>query len=302
MGCEFTRSAHVNHGAPGYVRAMLMPATAALRRGVLAVCVLHDVDLLPAPDGVVLTGATPVRVSWQECLQALDGADPEGDEGRHRLAAWLQARRCFASTGPAELSERIRPVGLPVGHVLHPGSGWSCRTVLGGAVELGLGVTGVDPARPGDIVVVAPGVWAAQGIDPMTFWPVADRYLAAMSHLAAERRLCSPTAPLRPMGDCDVITLLCDHQFRAALSSPSGGMITAGVPMRDRGWTELRRIDPAFLVAAAAATDPPRRGFPRPLLVTSEEVVMVAGGGQAARLVLLDDAPEQPWWRPVLYR
>jgi hypothetical protein len=281
---------------------MPVPSTAALRRGVLAACVLHDIDLLPIPEAVVLTGTVAVAVPWRECVQALDGADPESAEGSNRLAAWLRARRFLADVTPADLIERVKPVGLPVGHVLHPGPGWCRHAVLGGAVELGLGVTGLDPAHPDEIGIMPPGCWAAAGTDPMPLWPFAAGYLVAMAHLAADRRTRTPQVPLRPMGRCDVVTLLCHPAFRIALSGPAGGMVAAGVPMRDRGWTELRRIDPAFIVSAAAATEPQQRGFARPLLITAEEVVMVPEGGRAASLDLRDSSPEKVWDRSVRYR
>lgn len=281
---------------------MLAPGTAALRRGALAVCVLRDIDLIPVSDGVELTGEVPVRVSWDECLLALRGADPEGAEGRRRLAVWLLGRRLLGQPGPSGLADRIRPVGLPVGHLLHPGPAWAWHTVLGGAVELGLGLVALDPARPADVLVIDPQLWATAHVDAGSHWPAACSYLTAMALLAAERRKRLPAAPLRPMGDCDVVTLLCSAVLRSALTGPSGDMVAAGVPMRDRGWTELRRIDPAFVVAAAAATDPLQRGFPRPLLITAEEVVMVGQGGRPADLALRDGTSDQPWQRPVRYR
>ncbi|MEP6696950.1 MAG: hypothetical protein ABJA34_08745 [Pseudonocardiales bacterium] len=281
---------------------MAIPATPALRRGVLAVCVLHDVDLVPTPAGVELGGPTPVGVSWAECARALRGADPDGDEGRHLLAAWLRARRLIADHTSAGLAEQVRPLGLPVGHVFHPGPGWAHRRVLGGAAELGLGLIGLDPRqREREVTAVAPGVWAAAGIDRAGLWPAAAAYLSRMSRLAVERRLRCPSEPLRPMGDCDVVTLLCHRGLRVALCNPTG-MVAAGVPMRSRGWTELRQVDPAFIVAAAAATDPPQRGFPRPLLITADEIVMVAAGGRPGTLPALDAVAESPWLRPVRYR
>ncbi len=270
-------------------------------------CVLHDIDLLPLADGILLTGGTDLPVSWDECLRALRGADPESAIGTGRLTAWLQARRFLADTAPASVASRIRPVGLPVGHVSHPGPEWAWHSVLGGAVELGVGLLGPDLARPEGIVVVDPAVWLLHDFDALSHWPAARSYLTAMALLAADRRRHTPDVPLRPMGDCDVVTLLCSAVFRTALAGASGDMVTAGVPMRDRGWTELRRIDPAFTVSAAAATDPVRRGFTRPLLITADEVVMVAVGGRPADSALRDGVPGQHtgdrlWDRPVRYR
>ena len=108
---------------------------------------------------------------------------------------------------------------------------------------------------------------------------------------------------LRPIGDCDVVTLLASRTFRTALCAQDGtGMRAAAVPMRRRGWLDLSRIDPAFTVAAAAATDELARGFSRPLLVTVDEVTLSMVGGRPAEIVLRDAAIETPHLRPILFR
>jgi hypothetical protein len=105
------------------------------------------------------------------------------------------------------------------------------------------------------------------------------------------------------MGDCDVVTLLGSRRLRAPLTASGGGMRTAAVPMRDRGRLDLRRVDPAFALAAAAATPVDRRGFARPLLLTADEVAMARAGGRTAEEALHDPAPadEERWRRPVRY-
>ena len=68
--------------------------------------------------------------------------------------------------------------------------------------------------------------------------------------------------------------------------------------MRQRGWLDLGRIDPAFAAAAALATEPEERGFDCAVLVTAEEVVLVRTGGQAAAHALQDPpATLDPWQR-----
>jgi hypothetical protein len=125
-----------------------------------------------------------------------------------------------------------------------------------------------------------------------------------MGTLAAARWWREPEAPLRPMGDCDVVTLLGSAGLRRRLAASAGGLRTAAVPTRDRGWLDLRRLDPAFALAAAAATAVDRRGFPRPLLLTADEVVMAPPGGQPGQVALRDPTPrgEEHWRRPVRYR
>src|SRR6185295_6969656 len=108
---------------------------------------------------------------------------------------------------------------------------------------------------------------------------------------------------LRPIGDCDVVTLLGAQSLRAALCAQDGtGLRAAAVPMRTRGWLDLSRIDPAYTAAAAAATTELERGFPRPLLLTEEEVTLAVDGGRPAEIVLRDPAVQAPHLRPVLFR
>jgi hypothetical protein len=277
----------------------------ALKRCVLAVSVLLDVDAEPDDRGVVVRGVPEVHVSWKECRRALAGADPESDEGRRRLARWLLRRRWLADHTYDDLAERARPVGLPVDHVLHPGLDWVRSRVLGDSLDLGLGFVGIQPGQPDRVTLMPQTAIDAAGLADVAgaWWLRASNYLERMGAMAAERWFRDRTEVLRPMGDCDVVTLLGSWTFRAALAgSDAGGMRPMVVPMRTRGWTEIRRLDPAFGPAAAAATAAVDRGFPRPLLVTTDEVTMVRQGGCTA-LALSDPAPrEETWAQPVLYR
>jgi hypothetical protein len=276
------------------------PAPVALRRLALSVCVLDDIDMIPLDDGVMLTGAEPVEVTWREMRRALAGAELEGDIARLRIRAYLTGRRIAADCHEDELRVRARPVGLPVDHPLHPGLDWVRHRVLGGAIDLGFGFVGVG-ADPDEVVIIPQGGLDAAGIDPTPWWPVALGYLERIGAVAAERLAEIPM--LRPIGDCDVVTLLASRTFRTALCAQDGtGMRAAAVPMRRRGWLDLSRIDPAFTIAAAAATDESARGFSRPLLVTVEEVALSASGGRPAEIVLRDKAPVSQHLRPVLYR
>lgn len=269
----------------------------------LAVSVLYDVDVEISPLGFVLPGSPHVWISWAECRRALAGHDIE-TTGRRRLADWLQARRWAADRSPEQLQERLRPVGLPLEHALHPGLDWVRERVLGDALDLGLGAVDLDPADCERVVLLPTPVLDHAGLDQDGEWWRARQLLETLGRLAADRVRRDPKGQLRPMGDCDVVTLLGSSDLRRALSDRSGGMSSAAVPMRRRGWTDLSMIDPAFGPAAAAATAPEDRGFPRPLLLTAEEVTLVPEGGRPEQLVLRDRAPDfdDAWLRDVLYR
>lgn len=282
------------------------PTPLQLRRGALAVSVLNDVDVEPAPLGVCLPGVPSVWVSWGECRRALAGHHPESDAGRSRLAAWLLARRwaadAVAQGGRERLVLALRPVGLPVDHLLHPGLDWVRVRVMGDALDLGLGGAGLDPHDPDRVVLLPQPALDAAGIDPGVVWPAAQAELERLGAVAAGRVAADPKGQLRPLGDCDVVTLLGARSLRTALAAAAGGMAGVVAPMRRRGWTRMALVDPAFGPAAAAATGAVDRGFTRPLLVTADELAVVAEGGRPAELVLRDPAVDQGWDRDVLYR
>jgi hypothetical protein len=274
----------------------------ALRRCALAVSVLSDVDIEPADDGVRLPGLPEIFVSDVDLWRAVGGADADSDLARRRLTRWLRVRRAIAERSLDELAEIVRPVGLPVGHELHEGDSWVRQRVLGGCLDVGIGFVGLQRSEPDRVLVAPQSVLDATGIDPTPWWRGATEYLENMGALATSRWRRTPAAPLRPMGDCDVVTLLASEVFRGALCADAGGMRAVAVPVRHRGWLELSRIDPAFVQAAAALADDDERGFPRPVLLTVDEVVVALPGGKPAEIVLRDAASDgQRWLRDVLY-
>ena len=259
------------------------------------VCVLDGVDVQIGDDslGVSLAGVD-LTVTWDEVAGAVGAAPAESALARTRLLTWWRLRAGLAALpDPLDVA---RPVGLPVGHVLHPGPAWVRRSVLGGALDVGVGLLGLldDP----DEVVVPPlGLLAAAGMDDGGWWLPAARYLEEKGRVAGDRLHRDTSKPLRPIGDCDVVTLLASPSFRAAICDyDPQRMRSAAVPMRRRGWLDLGRVDPAFAVAAAAATDPVDRGFDRPVLVTCEEVTMVAPGGRPVAQALADPAASTNAW------
>ena len=271
--------------------------TVALRRTVLAVSVLDNVDLMPGDATVTLQGDhTDLALTWDEIALALGDSDPDSDAARRRLRMWVKLRVGLARL--ADPKAMARPVGLPTEHTLHPGRAWVRASVSGEALDLGLGLLGLL-GDPDQVVVAPPALLLAAGIDAGPWWPQLAYELEQTGRLAAERLLRDETSPLRPFGDLDVLTLLCSTAFRAAICDADPvGWRTAAVPMRTRGWLDLGRIDPAFAAAAALATEPDERGFDRAVLVTPEEVVMVGAGGRSARHALQDPpAGIDPWLR-----
>jgi hypothetical protein len=265
----------------------------AVRRCLLAVTVLHDLDLswadvrAPAvglPD-LQIDGPSPIRVSGEQLSLLFGADDPEGAATVGRVARWLLARREVDSLPAPLLFDLLRVVGLPVGHVLHPGSSWVRAQVPGGALTLGLGLLHEGPAElpVPPIPPLPPGVLEDAGVDVRAGWAAARQRLEELGALAAARRQRRPRDPIRPMAEADVVTLLGSSAFRTGLAESSNGLIGLIVPMRHRGWVSSSSIDPAFGPAAAAATAEDERGFSRPLLVTADEVVQVPAGGHPLR-------------------
>jgi hypothetical protein len=278
------------------------PEAAQLRQCALAVAVMHDIDVLPSPHGVVLPGKPDVSISWAECRRATAGAPPETEDGRLRLKQWLQLRRWLADTPLADLAERARPYGACVESPRHPGLDWVRRRVLGDTLDLGFGFVGIDPEQPDLVLPIPQQLLRAASVDPSAWWPTAVVYLERMGEMAADRMQRSPFAPLRPMGDCDVVTLLGSRILRQAIvADVPDGMRTVAVPMRTRGWLDLNRIDPAFSAAAARLTAAEDRGFDRPLMVTREEVVLARDQGDPVRAGLEDHVATVIDIRDVLY-
>ena len=174
--------------------------------------------------------------------------------------------------------------------------------MLGDALDLGFGFLGIDPADVDRVVPVPHELLRAAGVDPTPWWPTSVVYLERMGEMAAERMVRSPNAPLRPMGDCDVVTLLGSRTFRQAIvEGVFDGMRTVAVPMRSRGWLDLNRIDPAFSAAAARLTAIEDRGFDRPLLVTRDELALAREDGNVLRAATEDRIAPVIDLRDVLY-
>jgi len=267
---------------------MTYPGALPLRRAALAVSVLHDLDVDPMDEGVRLPGVPSLLVSWHELARAAGGLDPDEVTGRERIGQWLLHRRWIADHTAVDLAERARPVGIAVDSPLHPRLDWVQVRVMGDALDLGVGFLGLRPGVPDAVEVVEAGVLAATGLDASRWWPSCLAYLENMGALAVARWRREPNAPLRPMGDCDVVTLLGSRALRGAFVEDVGGMRAVAAPMRTRGWLNLRFVDPAFVSAAAAATDDKQRGFSSPVLITADEVAMPKAGSRPVAILLRD--------------
>lgn len=277
----------------------------ALRRCALAVSVLYDIDLVPHADGVTLPRAG--LVTWAAIARAVATVDVNSEQARERLGEWIWVREQVAGTPIPVLEASARVVGMPVDDSLHPGADWVREHVPGGALELGLGLVGLDPQSPETVVPVAESVLLDAGLYGDSWWPAARERLDRMGELAAQRRQRDDAAPIRPMGDADVVTLLGTRALRARLAAEQpDGLATVVVPLRDRGWAPATRMDPAFGPAVAAIADDVDRGFARPLLVTAEELALVRERGTAVQQVLRDSADlasdGSPWQRTVAPR
>lgn len=280
---------------------------ACLRRGALAASVLDDIPLEPRADGVAVgldwERSSWVPVSWRELAEAVDGADPESETGRLRLRDWMRARPRLDGLSPDD--RRLVPLALPTDHPVRPGAGWALEQVRGGVLELGPALRLLD----GDDELVLPlsaSVLRAADADPATWWSRSRAYLDAMASLAVARLLRDGKGVLSPVGGCDVPTLLGSAVLRRHLAASDGtGMRAVAVPMRRRGWFDLARIDPPFVLAAAHATAAEDRGLDRPLLVTEDEVALggaVVDVAAMARRALADPAADDRQGRGMLYR
>ncbi len=254
-------------------------------------------ELTPTEHGV--SGPDGFAVAWDELHTALStcALDLTAETARW-LRQRLEVHGLLVAGGPDAVLARVRPCARPPEHPAHRGPAWVRRRVLGGALDLGLALRGLDAEGRSDreaVSVALPGVLA--GLDPLDADRHAWRYLDDMAALATERLRLDPSSVLRPLGDADVLTLLASERFRTALVGEMR-MRTAAVPTRTRGWLDLGRLDPAFAVTAAQLTTPEERGFDRPVLVTRDEVVLARAGGDAVRQALADPAPPERG-RPV---
>ena len=274
------------------------PRSGDLRRALLAVSVLDDLDLLPSDDAVVMPvpgaarGGQVLVLPVATATDVLGGWDPTSQQARLRLRSWLRAHRALAAAPhpAAFLREKVRALAVTHDGLWYPGAAlagaWVRARLLGGALEAGLGMVGTDES--GVAVPLWPDLPAAAGLgrdEGDALWASAGEHALRMGALAARRLARDTAAPrgatrgsggtrtLRPVGGCDVPTLLATGPVRAqVVADDPVGAVALSVPDRTRGWFGPGHVDPAFVAAAWSATEPAARGVASPLLVTADEV------------------------------
>ena len=252
--------------------------TTPLRRCVLAVSVLKDLDVLPDDDGVRLTGPRGTLVTWEQVGDAVGDFPAEGPIARRRVETLLRLFQIVDDFGPAaaqHLHAAARVVALPAGHAEHPGRNWVQEPLRGNALDLGIGVHGLlgehDRTTP-----VPPSVLAAIGVQAAVWWPRLREHAERMGALSAARLTRDGhQGVIRPVGGCDVLALLSSRTLRRHLADgDNSGLRALAVPTRRRGWYDVNRIDPAFVRCAWALTEDSERGMPVPLLISADDVVL----------------------------
>jgi len=268
---------------------------ALLRQAVLALAVLDDVDVAPRDDGVDF--ASGGHLSWPDVACALGpwSAQPAHPVARRRLRVASEVVGILAVGGPEALLETCHAHGEPEGAVMSGRTAWVREVVPGGSLVLGLGVSDLGrvvgphplPPLPSLQLVLGPRLdarWQEQRLD---LERLGGLVVTRLARDCAEGR----HQVLRPTGRADVVTLLGSRRLRTHLAEGDGtGMRAVAVPVRDRGWFDLARIDPAYVGAAYSATATLGRAFDRPLLVTADAVGTPVASGDVLAGVLADPA------------
>ena len=243
---------------------------AELRRAVLALAVMDDVDLVPSDDGVEL--AAGGRLSWDDVAAATGSwaALPDHPVTRRRLRLAAEVVGVLAVGGVDALLAACHAHGEPAdAAAMACGPAW-VRERVGPSLVLGLGVSdlaGIPGPHP---LPPLPGLGPDVRLRLDARWADAREDLERLGGLVEARlaRDLSEGRPLvlRPTGTADVVTLLGSRRLRTSLAAGDGtGMRAVAVPVRDRGWFDLARIDPAYVRAAWAASEPHGPGLRHPV-------------------------------------
>ncbi|MCD5314214.1 hypothetical protein [Kineosporia babensis] len=249
--------------------------------------VLHDIDVVPSEQGVLVPDADGALVAWADIRQVVGTADPEGATARHRVTILLRLHRMISELGDEAITcfrEALRLIALPPGHVDNLGADWVIQRLPGGALELGYGVYGLLD-EPDRCVPLPPSVAARVAVRGHESWAAMREYTERMGALAAARlNRDGREGVIRPVGGCDVLSLLTSRTLRKHLAEGDGvGMRAVASPTRQRAWYDLRHIDPGFVQTAWHLTDEADRGLEIPLLVTVDEVAVPRQSAQRGK-------------------
>ncbi len=266
-----------------------------LRRVVLALAVMEDVDLTPRDDGVEL--AAGGRLGWDDVAAAVGSwaALPDHPVTRLRLRLAAEVVGVLAVGGVDALLAACHAHGEPTDRAaMACGPGW-VRERVGGSLVLGLGVSDLAGVQGPHPLPPLPGLAPEVRARLDARWAEVRQDLERLGGLVEARvdrdRAEGRPLVLRPTGTADVVTLLGSRRLRTALASEDGtGMRAVAVPVRDRGWFDLARIDPAYVRVAWTASDPLERAFDTPVLVTADAVDAPAASGDVVTTVMLDPA------------
>ena len=86
----------------------------ALRRCMLAVSVIHEVDMIPTDEGIVLLGVPDIPVSFAEIAAAIGAIDPVG-AGRAQPPPPVAASPACGSRQVVGRTRRNHPAGCVAG-------------------------------------------------------------------------------------------------------------------------------------------------------------------------------------------
>ena len=253
-----------------------MPEHVELLHLVRAVAAIDGIELRPDRDGVLPPGRAVSLISWPQVRATLGSDDPLDPAPRRRLELLVELHQVVGELGPDaadRLGQASRALALPVGHPLHPGRGWVRHRLPGGVLDLGLGVAGLLPGRPGP-VPLPPGVAEAAGLGGADrwerLWQQAERLGAlAGRHLAGT----GDSAVIRSAGGFDALTLAATQALRDHLLGSTGPAgLPVAAPRRDRVLTGARAGDrdrsrATWLLSAAA-----ERGVLEPRRLTGSGV------------------------------
>jgi hypothetical protein len=241
---------------------------------VLAVLVQQDRDdVRVSPDGVRLLSVDGF-VTWETMSVMAPPTWPW--QARVDLVTDLLNAGLWARQPLPLLEGTLRVHAEPVGSLRAPaGDTWAVEPVHGGALTLGWGATGVDPARPGRVVPIADLVWGLAGVDVWAWWGAARARHERDGQLCALRWATGVLGKdeLRPVRNHDVITLLGARSLRSAITSRLGSpMVSVGCPTRSTAWLLHGEVDLSFVTLAFDASQPSEQAFSQPLLITADEV------------------------------